>query len=126
MDLWASMLVVSLILPVSMIAFGFYCAKGGPDRINYWFGYRTPMAMINLDTWKFAHIYIGKLLRITWFVLLPVTAAVMLYVRSEPDDFISTFSLAVLGVQVGVVIVHIVFTELALRRKFDYNGKPKS
>ena len=35
--------------------------KHCPKKINGVVGYRTRMSMINMDTWKFAHEYAGKL-----------------------------------------------------------------
>ena len=126
MDIWVQMVLWSQLVPVIMIAFGIYFRfYGGPKRINHFFGYRTPMAKINMDTWKFAHTYIGKPLKYAGLILVPITIAAMFFVRGHDAGFIITFAMIAIGVHVAVIIVLIVFTELALRKTFDYNGMRK-
>ena len=126
MDIWVQMALLSQLAPVMMIAFGIYCRNyGGPKRINHIFGYRTPMSKKNMDTWKFAHAFIGKPLKYAGLILAPVSIAAMFLVRGHDDSFIIVFAMIAIGVQVLAIVVFIVFTELALRKTFDYNGKRK-
>ena len=126
MDIWVQMVLLSQFVPVIMIAFGIYCRNyGGPKRINHIFGYRSPMSKINMDTWKFAHAYIGKPLKYAGLILIPVSIAAMFFVRGHDDGFIITFAMIAIGAQIAVIVVLIVFTELALRKTFDYNGMRK-
>ena len=120
------MVLLSQFLPVAMIAFGIYCRNyGGPKRINHFFGYRTPMSKINMDTWKFAHAYVGKPLKYAGLILVPVTIAAMFLVRGHDDGFIINFAMIAICVHIAVIIVLIVCTELALRKTFDNNGMRK-
>ena len=61
MGFWIFMLVSELLIPVLMIGFGRCFRKNAPKEINPVFGYRTRMSTRNLDTWKFAHHYFGRL-----------------------------------------------------------------
>ena len=65
MGFWIFMLIMVLLIPITMIAFGRLFLNSAPHNINSTFGYRTKRSMMNEDTWKFAHSYIGKL----WFIL---------------------------------------------------------
>ena len=45
--------------------------KHCPKHINGMLGYRTTRSMKNMDTWKFAHDYCGKLWwKIGWVMIL--------------------------------------------------------
>lgn len=55
------MLVFDLLIPVVMIVAGRMMWKPPPKNINEVIGYRTGHSMKNMDTWKFAHNYCGKL-----------------------------------------------------------------
>ena len=55
------MLICDLIIPIVMIIGGRMMWKHCPKHINGIVGYRTTRSMKNMDTWKFAHDYCGKL-----------------------------------------------------------------
>ena len=61
MGFWVFMLIMALLVPVSMVAFGRLFLNRAPNNIHSTFGYRTKRSMMNAETWKFAHLYIGKL-----------------------------------------------------------------
>ena len=61
MGFWIFMLIMDLLIPFTMIGFGYLFLKRTPKNINVLFGYRTTMSMKNRDTWEFAHRYCGKL-----------------------------------------------------------------
>ena len=58
---WWFMLICDLIVPIVMIIGGRMMWKHCPKSINGIVGYRTNRSMKNMDTWKFAHKYCGKL-----------------------------------------------------------------
>ena len=126
MGFWFFMLVMGLLFPVVMILFGMMFMKSAPKRINYIFGYRTDMSMKNRDTWEFAHKYIGKL----WFrfglLLIPITVIPMLFVIGKTENIVGTVGLIVGFINTIVLIVPIFFTEKALNRTFDKDGKRKA
>lgn len=68
MAFWLFMLIMNLLIPFTMIGFGFYFQKHPPKEINELFGYRTSLSMKNEDTWKTAHVQFGRVWLIWgWF-----------------------------------------------------------
>lgn len=126
MGFWIFMLAVGLLFPVVMILFGTMFMKSAPKKINYIFGYRTDMSMKNRDTWEFAHKYMGKL----WFrfglLLIPITVIPMLFVIGNSENVVATVGLIVSFVNTVILIVPLFFTEKALNRTFDKDGKRKA
>ena len=90
-----------------------------------WFGYRTPMAMKNRDTWEFAHRHFGRTWYITGLIMLVVSLGVMIYVRAEGTERIGTIGGVFSMIQCLVMLAVIFPTEVALRRTFDRDGKRK-
>jgi len=126
MGFWFFMLAMGLLFPAIMILFGAVFTKTSPKKINYIFGYRTDMSMKNRDTWEFAHKYIGRL----WFrfglLLIPITVIPMLFVIGNSENVVATVGLIVSFVNTVTLIVPIFFTEKALNRTFDKDGKRKA
>jgi len=125
MGFWIFMLLMDLLIPVTMIAFGGRFAKRAPEKINPVFGYRTDMSMKNRDTWEFAHRYCGKLWRTWGAVSAPVTVALMLPVLGKDVAAVGVWGMIVCGLQAILLIAPIFFTEAALRKTFDGNGNRK-
>ena len=126
MGYWIFMLAMGLLFPAIMILFGAVFTKTAPKKINYIFGYRTDMSMKNRETWEFAHKHIGKL----WFrlglLLIPITVIPMLFVIGNTQNVVATVGLIVSFVNTVTLIVPIFFTEKALNRTFDKDGKRKA
>ena len=126
MGFWIFMLAMGLLFPVVMILFGTMFMKSAPKKINHIFGYRTDMSLKNRDTWAFAHKYFGKL----WFrfglLLIPITVIPMLFVIGNSENVVATVGLIVGFVNTVTLIVPIFFTEKALNRTFDKDGKRKA
>lgn len=122
MGFWIYMLLMDLLIPLTMLGFGLYFAKGGPRDINAVFGYRTRRSMRNRDTWEFAHRHCGKVWRVCGLILLPASVIPMLFVLGRGESTVGTVGGIVCGVQLAVLIGSIFPTELALRREFDEKG----
>lgn len=123
MVFWIYMLFTVLLIPVTMILLGKAFTKKAPRRINHIFGYRTRRSMMNEDTWKFAHECIGKLWYICGLVLLPLSAAAMLFVLGKDADTVGTFGAILTFLQMLPMIGAIPVTEYALKNNFDEHGK---
>jgi len=54
------MLIVVLLIPLTMLFFGWLLFRRTPKEINYVYGYRTKRSMMNEETWRFANQYFGK------------------------------------------------------------------
>lgn len=119
MGYWIFMLISDLLIPLVMVLFGIRFRRNAPRQINCFLGYRTTRSMKNRKTWEFAHRHFGKVWMIVGLCLLPVTVAVMLMVLGQPEERINVVGLILCGVQLAVLLLSLIPTELALKRKFD-------
>ena len=122
---WLYMMVFVLMCPGIMVFFGRMFLRKPPDRINALFGYRTTMSMKNQNTWTLAHQVCGRFWYRWGVVLLPVSAAAMLFVLGKSTETVGTTGMVIVGVQMIPMVGVIVPTEWALRRTFDRNGLRK-
>lgn len=116
------MLIMDLLIPVVMIAFGKMFMHKTPRDINYIFGYRSSMSMKNKDTWAFAHKYCGRLWYVVGWILLPLSVIPFLYILGKDTDAIGMVGMIVCVVQLLPLIGSIIPTGIALRKTFDENG----
>lgn len=125
MVLKITMLICNLLIPLTMVGFGYFFYRHAPKEINDIFGYRTRMSMLNEDTWQFAHHYAGKL----WFkwgiVVFIVTIIFLALIFSLDEDTMSILSTIFMCVQVIPLLVAIIPTERALKKTFDKEGNRK-
>lgn len=119
---WWFMLCCDLSIPFCMIVFGWLMWKHPPQKINGLMGYRTSRSMKNMDTWKFAHEYSGRLWwKIGWILILP-SAVVHIPVYGASDNAISIAGGVLVTVQIVILIASIFPTENALKRTFREDG----
>lgn len=79
------------------------------------------MSMKNIETWKFAHKHNAKIWRWSGFGWLAVSIILMLLFR---DDYEKTSEFVILS-GLAIIILSLIPTEIALRKKFDKSGKMK-
>ena len=125
MAFWIFMLCMILLVPLTMICFGRIFLKNPSKEINSIYGYRTPRSTKNIETWKFAHHYSGKL----WFqwgvILLPLSILPMFFLLGKSTDEIGTWGSIICLLQI-IPLVGVIFpTEAALKKTFDENGNKK-
>ena len=125
MGFWIFMLMMNLLIPLSMIGFGWMFLKSPPKEINAVFGYRTRRSTLNPDTWEFAHHYFGKLWLCLGLILLPVSVLLMLLLLGRDIETVGIYGGALVMLQCVVLIVPIFPTERALKRTFDESGRRK-
>ncbi len=125
MGFWFYALAMDLLIPAVMILFGRKFLRDPPREINASFGYRTAMSMKNADTWRFAHEYCGRLWLRGGLILLVPSAVPLLCVLGRETDTVGITCAAVCGVQIAVMLLTIVPTERALRKRFDRYGRRK-
>jgi len=125
MELWEVVRAnfVTVILPLIILVFGLFTRIGLPKKVNWFIGYRTPLACKNQDTWVFAHRYWGKLMIVFGFILTALSVVgIILITRGtiilEPALFLGVSAIAT----VVAVVFSIIPTEIALRKKFDKDG----
>lgn len=123
---WALMFVMALLMPGMMFGFGKAFVKKAPKDINFIYGYRTSMSMKNRETWEFAHHYFGKI----WYVMgeigLPVSAVIMLLVMGKDESTVDLAVSILCTIQLIVLMIPLVFTEIALRKNFDKTGRRRT
>ena len=118
-------LVVSLLIPSIMIVFGIVFSLFPPKEINSFYGYRTTMSMINKDTWKFAHLYCGKIRIVVGVVMLILSALTVLLLRESDDNITGIAGIIIIIIQTVILILSVIPVEMALRKNFDREGKRK-
>lgn len=120
------MFVCNLIIPILLIIAGRMMWKHCPQKINGIYGYRTKRSMKNMDTWKFAHDYCGRLWwKIGWIMLVPSVLIQLPFVHSS-EDTIGTVGAVLCTIQVVVLIGSIFPTEAALKKTFLEDGSRRS
>ena len=127
MKFWIFMLVMNLLIPITMISFGHSFEKKPPkiERSKFAFGYRTIMSMKNADTWEYAHRFFGKL----WFrfgiAVGVISIIALLFVIGKDKDTVGFAGLIICYVQMAVMLIPVIPTEISLRKRFDKNGNRK-
>lgn len=122
---WWVLLICDLLIPVMMLGFGRIMYKRAPKDINYIFGYRTTRSMKNDDTWRFAHEYCGRLWWRIGLIMLISTAIVHIPFYNSSKDTIGIVATIVMTVQVVVLMLSIIPTEIALKKTFNDDGTRK-
>ena len=120
--MWYFLFICSLLIPISLIVFGYLMWKKTPQEINYTYGYRTDKSMRNIDTWNYANKLCGKIMFIMGLIItIPTTIVEVLYYGCE-NNTLSIIILAIVGIQIILMLLIIPVIECSLNRKFDKDG----
>ena len=125
MGIWGIILLVVIVMSAVMIGFGLFFSVVGPKKINFVMGYRTPMSMKNLDTWKFGNIVAGKYMWRTGVVLLVGSLIALFAVMGSDTTTIRTVGIIIIIVHAVMIFGTIILTEIALHKHFDRVGNRK-
>lgn len=125
MFFWIYMFLMTLLVPLCMICFGYHFSKNPPEKINPVFGYRTKISMLNQDTWIFAHQHYGKISKLVGWILLALTVPSMFLFLHASTSTVGIVGIIVVGVQIGALIGSIFPTQKALKETFDATGNRK-
>jgi uncharacterized membrane protein len=117
-EIWILFFITNLIIPLVMIAIGKLFELKPPKKINHFYGYKTKRSMKNMETWNFAHKYIGKLMFKLGIVLIIFSTIVMFLVFNLSDKEIIYYGILINLLQVLMLIFPIFMTEKALIEKF--------
>lgn len=115
----------NLLIPVVVIVTGRIMWKHYPKNINGLVGYRTSRSMKNMDTWKFANEYCGRLWYKMGLFMLALSVFVSVVLLGTNDSTYSIISLIFVLVQCVVLIVSIFPVEIALKKMFKEDGTRK-
>lgn len=119
---WWFILICDCIIPVLMIIAGRMMWKHCPKKINGIVGYRTKMSMKNMDTWKFAHDYAGKLWWKVGIGMLGPTLLMHIPFYGASDDIMGILSIIILVIQLAFLFGTIFQTEKTLKNNFHEDG----
>jgi len=125
MGMWGIILLVVCVMSATMIGFGLYFHLAGPKKINFVFGYRSPMSMKNLSTWKFGNVYAGRCMWSTGAVLLVGSLVTLFAVMNSSETVIRNAGIVIIIAHAVMIFGSIISTEIALRKRFDHQGNPK-
>ena len=137
MVLWFFMLVCCLLVPVTMVFFGFLWKRHPPTGVNCLYGYRTSRSTKSPATWAFAHQKVGSIWR-RLGVLVTVVSIAAFVIGSlaiagwrlealgleENADPMGYLLLGITAVQLVVLVGSIFPVERALKLLFDKDGNP--
>ena len=84
------MLIVVLLIPFTMLFFGWLLFRRTPKEINYVFGYRTKRSMRNEETWKFANQYFGKVWYRCGLISVPLSVIAIALVFGKGTETVGT------------------------------------
>ncbi len=119
------MLVMTWLVPLTMIVFGMVFYYKPPKKINSVYGYRTKMSCKNQKTWDFAHRYCGKLWTLFGTAIIPFSVLPMILVWAEDVDTVGIWGGTLVTIQCLLLVLTIPLTERALRKNFDEYGIKK-
>ena len=122
------MLAMNLLTPLTMIIFGYIYSKKPPQKPKSKFaysGYRTQMSMKNEETWEYANRFFGKLWYRFGIVLGLISIIPLFFVIGKDKDTVGFAGLIICFVQMAVMLIPVIPTEISLRKRFDKNGNRK-
>lgn len=114
------MLIVTLLVPVTMLFFGYCWNKKPPPKINRSYGYRTKRSMSSKEAWDYAHKHCGGTwIKLGWFtfVLTVITMVILPFVTLEAVT-VSIVGAVVVILQLVPLVMPLITTERALKREF--------
>ena len=118
-------LIMVLLIPLTMIFFGWLLFKKTPKEINYVYGYRTKRSMMNEETWRFANQYFGKAWYLCGLISVPLSMMAITIVLGKGTETVGTIGGIITMLQMIPLVGAIIPTEIALKKNFDENGRRK-
>lgn len=119
---WWFLFVCNLFIPAVMVIFGYVMWKYPPKDINRVYGYRTARSMKNIHTWQFAQVYCGRLWWKLGWILGVLTILIQVLFLHRSANMLGIGALVIVLVQLVVMLLTILPTEMALQKKFDEHG----
>jgi len=123
MGFWIFMFIMVLLIPLTMLFFGWLLFRKTPKEINYIYGYRTKRSMMNEETWRFANQYFGKVWYLCGLILAPLSVIAIAIVFGKGPGTVGMVGGIITMLQLIPLGGAIIPTEIALRKNFDENGK---
>ena len=118
-------LIMVLLIPLTMIFFGWLLFRKTPKEINYVYGYRTKRSMMNEETWRFANQYFGKAWYLCGLISVPLSMMAITIVLGKGTETVGTIGGIITMLQMIPLVGAIIPTEIELKKNFDENGRRK-
>lgn len=118
MGFWIFMFCMVLLIPLTMVGFGWVFLHRPPKEINGFYGYRTRRSTASPQAWAFAHAYMGRLWLWTGIGMLLPVSAVMLCCIGKSVDETGIWGTVVLTAECVLMLLPIIPTERALKKRF--------
>lgn len=118
--------VYGLIVPAVLIVGGKVLRSYCPKKMNRICGYRTERSMKNMNTWRFAQEYCGRLWWKTGWIALLISLAVLLGVFRLGKNAVVIAANVLCVFQMISMFVCIYWTERALKKSFSEDGSRQS
>ncbi len=122
---WYYILGTVLLIPLIIIIGGIIMQKSCPKKINSLFGYRTSRSMKNMDTWRFAHEYCGRLWWRLGLIMTVPSVLILIPFYTSSEDVIGTVGTVIALIQCTLLFIPIIQTESALKKTFYEDGTRK-
>ena len=119
---WWAALGTDLLIPLLMIIIGIILCKYPPKKINRFYGYRTSLSRKNMETWIFANKYCGKITFLVGLISFIPSALILIPFYLSSEKVITIVMFVVVIVQIGMILVTIIATEIALKKEFNSDG----
>lgn len=125
MQTYHAMLICGLVTPLIIFFCGWFMYKHPPKTRNSFVGYRTSASNRSEESWAYAQKFCGKTWLIFGAAMLVLTVLVFLLLRDRDEKSASIAGSVVIGVQTALMLLSIIPVEIAIRRRFDKDGKRK-
>ena len=119
------MLIMVLLIPLTMLFFGWLLFRRTPKEVIYVYGYRTKRSMMNEETWRFANQYFGKVWYLCGLISVPLSVIATALVFGKGTETVGMIGGIITMLQMIPLVGAIISTESALKKNFDENGRRK-
>ena len=115
------MSVIMLLVPSTMLFFGYRWKKTPPNKVNSAYGYRTKRSMSSRRAWVYAHEVCGQVWRRFGAITLGLTFVLILFmfIFCHSEEMAGNLGMIVVFAQMIPLIASIPITERALKKKFE-------
>ena len=126
MTVWKILSFLILLTPVVTFVLGLICWRYPPKGPTWLLGYRSRRARASEASWQFAQNMAGQIWFCLGLVLTIASSVVRICIRSQDVEPMCQTALIFLIVQVFLVFLSIIPTEVQLNRQFDRLGRWRS
>ena len=114
------MFICALLIPATMLFFGYRWQNHAPNKVNCLYGYRTKRSMSSKKAWDYAHRFFGKQWIIAGWITGIICAVLMVLLAFITLDVnkVGTFGCILVFFQLIPALVPIFRTEKELKHKF--------